>query len=366
MSSLSKITEQISLIKEAEQKKASLMLSLKDYKFKHFNEYLKNFELKGIKESQLAFKVKKACLNERIAGIDSGFIGKNLYSFDLILIRAVSVIFDFKENILSKATYYPNYYSLPEIHLSNNALLTDEFNYSQSIKRLLEELKTAIHTIKEFKPKYCFLDGSIIPQYAEKPRSDSKLSTAYHDLINKFQELYSIAEENSCTLIACVEDSRGSRFNEILIEGFSSSFPLVESLQDSFDITSLDYLLNEGERTFAFPYTKNLKEHAILKDFSKEFAEKIHAFYLKPVKWDKPLRIEFLAENNLTQKANEIASIVFALSSMHKEYAYPSILIEADLRARLKPEEINLVYDKLVDKLGKNYRLLLRRELRPF
>jgi hypothetical protein len=50
---------------------------------------------------------------------------------------------------------------------------------------------------------------------------------------------------------------------------------------------------------------------------------------------------------------------------MHREYAFPSILVEADLHARLKQQEIEIVYDKILNKLGKGIKLRLRRDSRP-
>ena len=56
--------------------------------------------------------------------------------------------------------------------------------------------------------------------------------------------------------------------------------------------------------------------------------------------------------------------MVYALSSLHKEYSYPSVLIEADLRAGLNETDISVVYDKLIDKLGP--KIKMRRNSRPF
>jgi hypothetical protein len=69
---------------------------------------------------------------------------------------------------------------------------------------------------------------------------------------------------------------------------------------------------------------------------------------------------------DFSEHVGKIASVVFALSSSHREYAFPSVLIEADLRARLKPDEIEIVFNKILDKLSKNFKLRLRREGRPF
>jgi hypothetical protein len=103
-------------------------------------------------------------------------------------------------------------------------------------------------------------------------------------------------------------------------------------------------------------------------DFEEKWSKSVHAFYLKPVAFDRPLRVEFLHTpgQNISGHASEIASIVFSQSCMHREYAYPAILIEADLHARLHPDEIELVYDKILNKLGKGFKLRLRRDYRPF
>jgi hypothetical protein len=180
--------------------------------------------------------------------------------------------------------------------------------------------------------------------------------------------LYKTAEKNDCTLIACVEDSRGNRFRSILQEEVLAKQGVQsKELDDCYDSIILDYLLKEGERSMAFKYSPEIEKHPILMDFEKGFAEQVHAFYLKPAEFDRPLRVEFLhAGKDFEKRIEEISGIVFALSCMHREYAFPSILIEADLHARLKPEEIEIVYQKILDKLGKNINLKMRRSNRPF
>jgi len=128
----------------------------------------------------------------------------------------------------------------------------------------------------------------------------------------------------------------------------------------------LDHFLLEKERTFCFSYTKNISLHAILKDYQKDWAESIFVFYLRASNYDKPLRVEFICKdkNKIHEIADEIASITYSLSSLHREYSYPSVLIEADLRARLNEQDISMVYDKLIDKLGP--RVMMRRNSRPF
>ncbi len=320
-------------------------------------------------EERLIQPVEKHFLDCRIAGVDSGFVGKDLLALDLVLIRAVGAVFDYVQGKVSKADYFPRFYAFPEPHLSNYSLEVDEFQCSKNIQRLIKEVETAKSMIEKHSPKCCFLDGSIIPQYADKPRKGSQVKSAYHQMLEEFQGLYEAAERKGCELIACVEDSRGSRFRQILQEQLlANQSGLSEQLNNCYDAILLDYLLKPGERSLAFSYTTKISEHPILMDFDEKWSNSIRAFYIKPVAFDRPLRVEFLHANgeSISGHASEVASIVFAQSCMHREYAYPTILMEADMHARLTPQEIEIVYDKILNKLGKAFKLRLRRDYRPF
>ncbi len=326
----------------------------------------KELKNSGMPESRIVLPVKKHLLNERIAGVDSGFVGKNLYSLDILLVRARSAIFTYSRGKLSKSEYFPLFASFPEPLISNAALEKSDISTNKSLQRLKKEITLAEKVVEEFSPRYCFLDGSIVPQHADKPRENSKMKPFYLEVIRCFESLFETAEEKKCDLVACVEDSRGTRFGGILQECLSGRIPGLDALNECYDSAILNYLLGESERTFAFPYASNANVHPVLKDFSKTWAERVHVLYLKPSALDRPLRIEFLSEKSrVAEKAEKLSAVAFALSSMHRSYAYPSVLIEADLRARLKPEEINVVCDKIFDRLGRHF-LGLRREARPF
>ena len=320
-------------------------------------------------EDRLVYPVRQTQVNGKVAGVDSGFVEKSIHSIDLVLIRAAGVVFEYQAGLVTGSAYYPAYFQFPVPHLSSRALDSDELGCSKSLLRLREEIGTAKALIERYHPDFAFLDGSIIPQYLDKPRKDSKVNALYHGLLNEFQSLYALAEAHACTLVATVEDSRGSRFRQIVQEEILPAHALAQpsELDNLFDSGLLEHLLEKGERSFAFPYSKSIREHPILMDLDEKWGRNIHAFYLKPSDYDRPLRVEFIHQGNgLTKAVDRIAETVLALASLHREYAYPSILIEADLRARLKPEEINIVYNKIVDKLGKNVQLGLRREKRPF
>ena len=320
-------------------------------------------------DESVVLPVKKSELSCVVAGVDSGFVSKKLSFLDLVLVKTCGVIFTIKDGSLVESKYCPAPFTFPEPMLLRSGLEKDEEAQSVSLIRLEKEVSCSMEVIKKFKPNYLFIDGSIVPQYQDKPRKESEVNSDYESIVKLFQKLYKVAEENSTILIACVEDSRGTRFRQILQEEIlpansTKLDPLL--LSTAFDASLLDYYLHAGERTFAFPYTNNTENHAILKDYYPEWSKSIFVFYLKSSDFDKPLRVEFICKDkkNLAKCAKEIAGVVFSLSSLHKEYSFPSVLIEADLRAGLSEQEISVVYDRLVDRLGGKIRM--RRSNRPF
>lgn len=326
-------------------------------------------ELSPLGFESIVVPVVKSSLDFSVAGVDSGFVSKKLSFIDLVLIKTAGVVFEYKNSVLSSFDYFPSPFSFPKPILLKDGLERDEEVQSVSLIRLRDEINCAIELIKKHKPKYLFIDGSLVPQYQDKPRKDSGINEDYFSVVKLFELLYFVARSNSTILIGCVEDSRGTRFRQILAEEVipKSSLKLDSSLLDSsFDASLLDYYLNCNERTFAFPYTNSPSSHVILKDYSKEWAKSIFVFYIKCTLFDKPLRVEFLLNNEVDLKklSDDVAGVVFALSSLHKEYSFPSVLIEADLRAGLSEQEISVVYERLVDKLGGKVRM--RRNNRPF
>ncbi len=344
-----------SAIRNAEAKRQGAVKAIKERAEQGFSG--------GFFEGFLSKKELASELDCRIAGIDSGFAAKELFSIDIILIRAVGACFEYKKGIVEKTFYYPGIYSFPEPFVSTELFERDEFNSLVSIKRLLKEIEATQKTMELYSPEYCFIDGSIVPQHHDKPRSQNA-KAHYREMIGAFHELYETAEKKSCTLIASVEDSRGNRWAQIMKEALGEKGKELGGMKDTF---LLDALLGKGERTASFSYAEKPEEHPILQDFSEKWRKETKAFYIKPSLFDFPLRIEFHAGESETQeKAVEIAGIVLAQASCHKEYAYPSVLIEADLRAGLKPEEISIVCDKIMDKAGKNHFTQRRRDRRPF
>ena len=359
------IDQTVKAIHSGEERKkaaAALFAPLKHRKFS-----ANGFDLA---EEQLTYRVPRWVPEGKIAGVDSGFVAKRLASVDLVLIRAVGVLFDYSAGKMSSAKYYPNFFSFPEPHLSAGSLEQDEAEQSKSLMRLHQEVSAAKKLIELHSPKYLFIDGSIVPQYQDKPRKDSSLGRDYSGIISEFESLYSLAEKSGTVLVSTVEDSRGSRFRQMLQDEILPHAKVTgpESLDGFFDSAFLDYFLDVGERSCAFTYTKNIDQHPVLHDFSSAWSRRIYGLYLKPSPFDRPLRVEFLCGDvsAVGKMADEVSSVALALSSFHREYAYPSVLIEADLRAKLRNDEIEIISNKILDKLGSSVKLRMRRDNRPF
>ena len=319
-------------------------------------------------ETSLLLPVQEKEINGAVAGVDSGFVDKPLFGFSLLLVRAVGVVFAFKDSKVVESHYYPNFFSFPVPVLNTQALDTMELAASNGLTRLVEELETGIALIEKFHPDFLLLDGSLLPQYTTTVPPSAPHHAIFVRVLQKVQQLFETAETSGCELVGCVEDSRATRFRSLLMEQLQKKNQAIPAgLDHIMDAVLLDHLLSHRMRTASFSYTGEPLDHPILSSFAKKWQGRVQCLYLRPAVLDRPLRIEFLAEpKNVASKAEKISPAIMALAGNHREYAFPSVLIEADLRARLRPEEIDIIYNKIVDKLGKRLSRGLRRNSRPF
>jgi NurA-like 5'-3' nuclease len=136
-------------------------------------------------------------------------------------------------------------------------------------------------------------------------------------------------------------------------------------LEKTKDSNLLYYALEKGERTCVFNYSKNPRIHPILKEF-EGMSNSFYSFYIKTVEFDRPLRVDFLGFGNELDVVDKISCILMQTSG-HSGYGLPSVLIEADQRARLSEKDLNMFYSDLVNRIGNVSTLFrMRREVRPF
>ncbi|MCD6229551.1 MAG: DNA double-strand break repair nuclease NurA [Candidatus Diapherotrites archaeon] len=351
------------------------------------------------KELHLFNTIKNEPKNMTVAGVDGGLHLRRFHGADLILTRAAAAIFSIENQKLKKTRYSPELIPQPKPYCLTNALDSEESMISASIHRLREEITTAICVAEKENVELLLLDGSIFPQNADKPRAGSKLNTEYNSLLSLYEKLYKTCEKTNTTLAGIVEDSRGTIFCTTLVEDHAkkleeknkaTALKLTgnkKTIETSTDTTLLFFAMKKKQYTTPQPYSKDPRKHPVLKDFPKEIPEKIKVSYLKNSEFDRPLRIEFMLNDskgtgkgkeeciggNDNNKSGRIKSEqnlmekIFFLSSSFRTYAYPTVLIEADLRAKLKYEEVEFALNSVIDQARSTSILLeLRRDSRPF
>ncbi len=308
--------------------------------------------------------------NIKICGVDGGFLKKEYHGMGLILRRAAAVNFSYEKGKLVNTEYYPSRKPSPEPIVTGPEFPAIEFSTLASLKRVEIELDTLIKAAEQFKPDVLVADGSIVLYPSNMPEKQSKVYSIYLKIIDTYKELYSYCAKHNILLVGAIEDSQGKKYcsdlkdkfqERALPEEFREELKRVSSVLDSTtDTLLLYYFLKAGERTEAFKYSSSKSELPILRDLGKH-GENLRAMYIKAVEYDRPLRLDFIGD------ADKIASIILEISKQNRSYSYPSVLIEADGRAKLAEHEIAIFKSALNEKLGRNPSLFeLRRELRPF
>ena len=310
--------------------------------------------------AELIIPVEKGAFNGNIAAVDGGLLAKELHGCDLVLTRAVAAIFEYENNILKKHYYHPEPSPIPKLDGLANGLDIMDFNWYQSIARLKSEIGTAIETVEKFELDMLLLDGSILPQTQDRPAESSEIRREYLELLELYKKLYKKSTDKGCKLLSVIKDCRAKRIVEML-KAADLKVEEKKVLEMSNDTLFLQFLLKKGERTCVVPYSNNWIENSILKELAP-WGQQINVFYMQCAEMDRPMRIEMIGSDT-----EEVASKLYSLSAINEKYAYPAVLIEADLRAALLPEEMGRAYRSLFGRLGNVPSLMnLKRNSRPF
>lgn len=311
-------------------------------------------------EGDLVKEIVPKKFSGKVAAIDGGVANEQMHGLDIVITRSVAVCFEYVDGELADAEYFPNSRPEAEFDAKSCAESFEAMRFS-SLIRLRSELSCAIDCMNEWELDYLLIDGSLAPLVSDKPPAESEMHQMYGQVVDLYKRLYETCAKKRVNLVGVMKDSRGKRFVEMLARSTAES---KESLLSTSDTVFLDHLLKENERTFVFRYSKVPSKNPIMKDLG-EWSDRILTMYLKPVKKDRPLRIEYLAVNDLT--FDEVASTISRMSAVHPHYAYPPILIEVDLRAAMDPVEVERLMGDLSMRIGHGSRFMpLRRDSRPF
>ena len=296
-------------------------------------------------------------------------MSKQLNFANITIIKESGVFFSYENGELKDYKYFPNMYNLPKPYLSSSSLELEEIMWNTSISRLEKELEISSLILgqPETGLELLLFDGSIIPQYINKPTKDCPQKKKYEHLFSKFLSVYKEAREKKIFLAGAIEDCRANRFFSILKDEIFNDQSLDFDLFDAFVVFSL---LEKNQRTGVFKYSKDSKSHPILSDFPEDIRDNLYCCYLKLSDNDYPLRLEFVyykeVDLSLKEYTDKLVKMICEISAFNPKYTYPSVLIEADIRSRLTVQEIDIITNKILEKTRSYGFRLPRRESRVF
>lgn len=335
-------------------------------------------------ESQFITQIMPVRLDGlKIAGVDGGLIRKRFRSMDLLLTRAVAVVFEFMKNEGPLVEFFPDAFPEPIARLVMLSMSGPELDQLASLERMAAELRVTISTLDEFHTDIILVDGSLFYHPRDRPSPGTVAHEKFQEVMALYRQLYNKIAKTQTTLVGIVKDSRSTRIVNTLgnilphILRDPAIFELMQGvdyrwlLKVSRDSDLLDTFLEEGERTFAFRYSGEIPQNSnSLHNDLAIYASKIWVTYLKTARDDLPLRVEIMVKSDGDegiQQLNRTLSAILPLSYQHPEYGLPSPIVEADARARISNNEAQLIIDRLMALSGLTYSTLEKRRSRnPF
>ncbi len=286
-----------------------------------------------------------------IGGVDGGYISRLLVGFDIFIFRAIAVFSTYTPAGIQKTSYFPSKTPPLEIAVSDVGLSSLDSENMGSIRRTITELHVATQVLElgDKKLDILLLDGS--PVLKKPLTNNSRILNYYKSYLSALKRLIYHSNKTGIKLAWVVKDSRIDLFTRFLgkiIPFFVEELPEVYSLDyrsiinRSRDMDLFYYLLKPNFRSFIYRHHIDMPE-----EFTKEYS--LFAYYLKPVPFDIPLRIEvFLPikrnKNSLINDINILSEAILPLSQYNREYGVPSPIVEADARARIKESEIDALF----------------------
>ncbi|HDI02908.1 MAG TPA: DNA double-strand break repair nuclease NurA, partial [Candidatus Aenigmarchaeota archaeon] len=328
-SKLDEISQQIKNLEEERKRLAEFLREIKEFELEKDSRAV---------EDKLSVKVGKVELdNLRFVGVDGGLAKRSYHSLDLILVRAVGVIFDYRKGKLDSVSYFPSVSPTPKLRIVHDASEND-FQYIASFERINAEINV-LKACLEKNPSILLADGSIAPHPSDQPKKGTAVYEEYKKLLDNYKSLY--RSSAGALLAGVVEDSRSSTFSEYISDKILSQIKskrveeLKRILRKTRDTNLLYHVLNKGERSFVMRMNPN----ADLGDYGKN----LYLFYLKTTEFDRPVRVEFYASGDPIRVADRIAALLFSVSSENQEYGLPPVIIEADGRAKISEGELDII-----------------------
>jgi hypothetical protein len=314
----------------------------------------------------------------RVCGIDGGLLKKPLRGVDLVITRACATIFDYNTSGAVSAEYFPSRTTSPIIKAEMRPISWREVEVNASLERTKAELQLALKVLDQHPLDLLLVDGSLLPSIGDRLALNSNISTKYDEVNVLYKELYQKAEKTGTLLAGVVKDSRSVRFMKILSEllphlirrekALSSLLKINyrEIVKASYDTDFFYRVLEVGERSCIFRLTSDNSNQTNNSVQTKP--NSIIGFYLRPVKFDYPLRVEVhVGKYDPVRITERVCAMLLPMSSNNEELALPAVLIETDSRARFLERDLDFLFNQFAQRLGLPRGLLkLRRERMPF
>lgn len=181
---LIRITERI---RDQEQKRRTIAKVLRKHWQRINLSELEEERGSEIAENKLSIKVEKTPISDSgVMGVDGGVLSRRLHGLDLVLVRAVAAIFNYKDGKLSNAEYYPSEMPTPRLISIDEPLDSRELDLLIGMQRQLTELQLTIEALKAYEVDAVLLDGSVVPQYVDRFPHTPKVLKFYQKLIKTF------------------------------------------------------------------------------------------------------------------------------------------------------------------------------------
>ncbi|MHA1400206.1 MAG: DNA double-strand break repair nuclease NurA [Candidatus Heimdallarchaeaceae archaeon] len=332
------------------------------------------FEFKTTEESFVTKVPLSSTEGLKFAGIDGGVIHKSLNYFDIAMIRAVGVLFYHTKKDKPKVRYFPEENPFPDILTSIEPLSQNEVEILIALWRMQKEIRCGIELLEQDLPDIVILDGSVLPFVDIKQvQSNTFLLSQYKRVRALYRRLYMLCKKNRSLLCGVVKDSRSA----LLTKKLSLLLPHLSKMAEFKELLNIDYrpivrqlrdtdllfhVLEKNERTFESHLANFNTEETDLQDFE------IRYFYLKTAEYDTPLRVEFpVLFSKSEDLAQTISSLICSISTYNPEYGIPSVIIEADARAKLRETDADILIDEIASRIGhSSYSLKKRRARTPW
>ena len=309
----------------------------------------------------------------KVAAVDGGLIQSELRGFDLVLTRAVSPIFRGLGNQV-KVEYIPEFNPKPSMTIFPSFETRQELGRVATLLRLKTEYAVAKQAIEIQKPKIMMVDGSVYPLKTDfgYDLSNEIILDLEKDVKRIYIDFIKTAVSNGTIVLGVVKDSRSRTFVSHLI---STIVDWIRDKKINPELTkgfrmALTHLLDAEFAAHLLKVDQRLSWYHITTPpwFPLNPRIEFRATYLRTVKNDLPLRIEIAYPEREEWASPTLSHALAAVSLMSKhglDTALPSIIIEADERAKIKQDTADFIIEQLAMLLGVPVTFLRKRRNFP-